>query len=109
MDDAGSVRRRQRICDLNGVFEHFADGQPFAPDAVVEGFALDKLHGDEVHGMSLRGGGIDTVYMNDVRVIQSRSGLGLLDKPPLSLGVRDRFGRQQLDWLPGGRGEYPRP
>ena len=89
--------RRQCVCNLHRVLQCLARFQalraPSGPDQLVEGLALDVLHGNEVHAV----GGVDVVKVEDVRVVEGRSRLGLLHKASLALGMGDGLSRQHLD------------
>jgi hypothetical protein len=93
VNDAGGMCFRQRIGDLDGTFQCFIEPQPLAPDHLVERFARHVFHGDEVDAVGLR----DVVDVNDVGMVKSGYCLGLLYEPPLSLGIGDFLGRQNLD------------
>ena len=56
MNDAGGMRFRKRISDLDGIFQCFIQAQPFAPDHLVQRFARHVFHGDELDPVRLGDG-----------------------------------------------------
>ena len=83
MEDAGRVRCRQRVRDLNGVLQRVLDTQSgCAPMTSASDVPGDVLHRDEVDALGLS----DVIDRDDVRVIQRGGGSGFLDEslPALS-------------------------
>lgn len=62
MHDARVVSRRQRARDLRAVFQRLLDGQAAAPEALLEGLALDLLDHEVV--------GADVVERADVGMVE---------------------------------------
>ena len=85
MDDAGAVRLVERLGDLNGDFQRFADRQRAVLQPRRQRLAFEVLH-DEERGAPLLA---DVVERADVRVIELR------DRPCLPLEpiaeLRDRL------------------
>ena len=69
VDDARGVSRCQRVGDLDAACDCRVQRQRFPADHLVEGLALDQLHGDEVAVACRR----DLVDRDDVRVVQRRA------------------------------------
>src|SRR6059036_3192813 len=93
MHDSRSVRRRQSIGNLNGVLQGFGQPEAFLGNATVQRLALDVLHDDVVQSSGVA----DLVNRDDVGMIQSGGGLGLLDEALLPLWIEHLFTRQKLD------------
>jgi hypothetical protein len=58
-------------------------------DVLVEGLALDVLHGDVVNAFRLA----NVMYGDDVGMVQGRSRTGLPDEAPLAFRVSREFTR----------------
>ena len=63
VNDAVLCRLRQRVSDLRGIFQRFANAQPFTRDHFRERFAVDIFHHEVVRP--------DIVERCDIRMIQS--------------------------------------
>ena len=75
MDDAGRMRRGERIGDLDAVVERSRfSAQPVPRDHAIERPSRHELHGNEVDALVLR----DVVDRDDAGVIERRGGLRLL-------------------------------
>ena len=92
MNDAGRVRLRQRVGDLDGILQRFIEPQPLAPDQLVERLARHVLHGDELHAVRIR----DVVDVNDIGMVQSGSRLCLLHEAALPFRVGQSFGGEDF-------------
>ena len=90
--DAGGVRDRERIGNLQGVLQRLPNREPARPDEGLERLSLDELHRDEL----LRRSHPDFVDGDDVRMVQRRGGLRLLQEPALAVVVQGRALRQEL-------------
>jgi hypothetical protein len=93
VDDALVVRSSHRPAHLGGDLEVPGQGHPSPPDEAAQVRPPDPLHGDEGHAV----GFVDLVDDTDVRVLQLRGGLRLLDEPPLALGIGDELRGEDLD------------
>ena len=91
VDDAGGVRLRQRVGDLNRVAtsRRRAAGS-FRAITLIERLALDELHRDEVDAVFAA----DVVDGDDAGMVQRRGGLRFLDEAAAAGGIGGRFGRQ---------------
>lgn len=66
MDNAGRMRRRQRVGNLHRTFQRLVELHPPARGHLIERLAGDVLHGYEVDAVRL----VNVVDGDDVRVIQ---------------------------------------
>ena len=76
MHDAGGMRRRERVGDLEPVGEGLVHAQPVPRDHAIERPPGGELHHDEVDAIGLG----DVMYSDDAGVIESRSRLRFLDE-----------------------------
>jgi len=65
VDNARRVSFGQSICNLHGVIQSFVQLQTLAADQLIEGLALDVLHGDEIDAIRL----VNVVDRDYVRVV----------------------------------------
>ena len=86
-----ALARASAIC--TAYFNACAGRIPLGASQLVEGLALDVLHHDEVRAVL----GADVVDGDDVGMVQSAGGLGLLHEALLAAGVGDLVGGQDLD------------
>src|ERR1700693_270635 len=97
MDDSRRVGCGERPGDLCRLSEGLLDRETARREHVVERFAFDALHGDEVHGLALaERSAVDVVDRDDVWMVERRGGLRLTDESPLALGVADGLVRQEF-------------
>src|SRR5208282_1369606 len=82
MDDAFRVRCIQRVRNLRPEIQHLVRFQSRSLDAMLQGFALKHLHGDESFAFFFA----DVVNSADVGMIQSRRRLRL--SPETTQGLR---------------------
>ncbi len=101
MDDAGAVRRGDRIGDLSQELEPSLERQAAAGEGLPEGDAFDLLHRDEVHALLLA----DVVDRDQVGMIECRRRSRLAGEPRNPLRIRDRVGSENLEGdVPAERG-----
>src|ERR1043166_4152783 len=62
-------------------------------DLFAQRDAIDELHGNEVHAVTLT----NLVNMGDVRMIERSSGFCLLHKPSHPILIRSKLGRPNLE------------
>ena len=90
MNDAGGVRRGQRVGDLDRVLQGLGERRALGTNGVVERAALDVLHGDEVDA----GGAVDVVDRDNAGVVEGGGGLGFLDEAAFAIRVGHGFAAQ---------------
>ncbi len=92
MDDALGVRYPERICNLNRQFQHLVEWKWLARNAVLQRFAVEELHRNEVLAVLLA----DVVDGANVWMIQGRRGLCFAAEAFESNGVVEHFGRREF-------------
>ena len=92
MHDVGSMRRRERAGDLNGVIDRPVDGHRTIVRDAAQGHSFDQLHHDEV-ALVRR---VDIVDGDDVGVVQRGSGPCFLSEAAPAFRTL-RAGVQHLD------------
>ncbi len=97
MHDTRRVRRSQRVGYLDRVLEDLVQPQSFARDRMVQRFAGQELHGNEIDRAPFGRGLVDLVDRDDVRVVERGGGPGFLDEAPLAFGVTHLGGGQKLE------------
>ena len=105
MDDAFAVRGVERVGDFDGQAEQDVHFQRTAGDAVLEGHAIQILHGDEGLAVLLA----DVVDGADVGMIERGSGPGFAPKALQGLADPGRRPRAEISGRRSGRGECLRP
>src|SRR5438445_2918580 len=93
MNDSSGMRFRERIGDLDSIFQCFIQTQSLAPYHLVQRLARDVLHRDELDSVRFR----DVVDVNNVGMVESGCCLGLLYEPPLSFRISNFLGGQNLN------------
>ena len=93
MHDAQVMGGGQRIGDLDAQLEQLVEGHRPAPDALVEGRAVEALHDDEVAAVVLA----DVVNRADVWMVQPRGRPGLADEPLDSQRIARQIVGQELE------------
>ena len=68
MHDAGVVRGRQTVGDLDGVAQRVIQPHALAADQPVQRFAGHVLHGDEIHRLPVHLPGVDVENGDDVAI-----------------------------------------
>ena len=92
VNDAGLVRARKTVGDLDGDIEELLDGQRARLNELAKSPAFDELHRD-VDGAV---GTADVVDVDDVGMIQAGGRARFLLEAPPPFGVRREVGRQHL-------------
>ena len=87
VNDAFGVSRVEGVGNFDGQGKNLAGLHRTARDAVLQGYAIQKLHGDEGLAVLLA----DIVNRTDVGVIQSGGGLGFALKTAERLGIASDF------------------
>jgi len=80
------------VGDLDAVLKGVLEAQATASDERLQGLALHVLHGAEVDPLL----GVDFVDRDDIRMVQSAGGAGLMDEAAAALGVGDPVRVQTL-------------
>jgi hypothetical protein len=93
VDDAAPMSGGKRVRRGNRDPEHVADTHAVPRNEGIEALTGHVLHHDEVIAPSR----FDFVNGDDVRVIECRGGLRLLDEPPTAILIRQTVGGQYLD------------
>ena len=93
MNDAGGVRPRKRIGNLDGILQSLVQPHPVPGNQLVERLAGDALHRNEVNALGLA----DVVYGDDVGMVQRRSRLRFLHEALFAFGVSDLLRGQDFD------------
>src|SRR5262245_39857561 len=93
MNDTLRVSRVESVCDLDAKVEHRFDLQWLALDAAFQGFALQKLHGDERFALML----FNLIDCADIRMVKRRGGLRLALKPLERLMIPGTAFGQELE------------
>ena len=93
MDYPRRVRRRQPRGDLRGNVQNLFERQLSPRNQLAEGLPVDELGGDEMNAFDFP----DFVNRQDIRMIQTRSGVCLGLKTTQPRGVRNEIRRQQLE------------
>jgi hypothetical protein len=93
VDDAGRVRRGQRVRDLGGDAERLGDGQALLRDRLAQGLAAQVLHHDEVEAVVVR----DVVDGHDVGVIERGRRARLAEEAGPARRVARTVGGQDLE------------
>ena len=93
MDDAGVVRRRERIGDLRGEIDRLFDRHPALGDDLRQRAAFDQLH-DHVRQVVMAAHVVDR---DDARMIEGRGGPRLAIEPGRGIGVAIESRRDELD------------
>src|SRR6266478_6282515 len=86
------VRCPKRIGNLGRQFQYFGKPERFARNTVLQGFAVEELHRDELLTVLLT----NVINCADVRVVQCRCGLRFATKAFQSSGIVKHFWRQEL-------------
>jgi hypothetical protein len=103
MDDALAVRVVERVGDLDGEAEHLFGRQRSPREAVIQCFALQILHDQELHALRLRRVGVrhdgvaDVEQCADVRMAQRRNRARLGVEPRAASGPLGELGGEQFD------------
>ncbi|MCG3164203.1 MAG: hypothetical protein JMDDDDMK_05689 [Acidobacteria bacterium] len=88
-----AVRRVERRCDLNGDLHGLGQQQTPARKFLTQRDAFDQLSGDEASAAVHT----NVVNREDVRMVEGRRRASLTLEPPRAIGVRGKFGGQQLE------------
>jgi len=92
MDDALFVRSFQRVSYLNRQVEQKFEFDGFAADAVLEGLALEKLHGDEVPPVGFP----NFIDGADVGMVEGGSGTRFTAEALECLGISGQVFREKF-------------
>ncbi len=93
MDDAGAVRRFERIGNLNGQLQQLRHGQRPGFEPGVQRLPFEQLH----HQVAVPVVLADVVDGRDVRMVERRDRARLAFEPPQPVAVGREGGRQDLD------------
>ena len=93
MNDPSGVSRVQCVGDIDGEREKHFHFQRTPSDAVFQGRAVQKLHGDEGLAILLT----DVINGANIRMIQSGGRLRLTLKPRQGLAIAGHFRRQEFE------------
>jgi len=88
MNDAGLVRSGESAARLDRVIQHLRNGERSSGDLLAESLAIDEFGGDVGGAVGVP----NVVDGDDVGVVESGSGAGLLGESKNSLGVLDELG-----------------
>jgi hypothetical protein len=97
VSDSDCVGCRHRVGDLSHHLERAAEVERTSCDPVPQRLAVDELHRDEMDGLAVDGVASDLVNGHEVRMIQRRRSLCLLDEAREAIPARGDLGRQDLD------------
>ena len=93
MDDAFLMRRRETACRLRGVIDRFANRCRPARELLAQRDAFQQL-GDEIRRAFMHSKLVDG---ENIRMVQSRRGAGLLLETAQAIGIARQRGRENLD------------
>jgi len=93
MDDARGVGLGEGVRQREGVAQHLADREAFAPDELVERLAGDELHHQEIDAAGFG----NVVNGDDVRMVEGGCRAGFLDEARFPVGIAVAVGRQDFD------------
>ena len=92
MDNAGSVRFRQTFGGVLQEPEQLSEFSVLLMNLLAQGYAVNELHGDEVHAVALA----DLMDGRDVRMIERRRRLRFLNKTPHPVLIGGQVGRKNF-------------
>src|SRR5713226_3223252 len=92
MNDAGGVGLGQTLSHLLQISQQLSEFGSLPMNLFAQREAVDKLHRDEMHTLLLA----DFVDVRDVRMIERRGGLRLLDKAAHAILVGGNFDGKNL-------------